>query len=460
MSFAVMLAILYLMHLVLKINWYATGILAAYFAAAVYFHRKMAARKNLQEKRFYEAAAYMEAVLYAFSREGKIETALADVSASLPDGNMRKSVESALEHIHMTFDESDVAADALKIIGQEYNCGRLRVIHDFMLRVESHGGGIERQTGLLLEDKNRWEMRVKKAMHERQKMYRDVVMSIAASLVICGMTLYLPVMNMDISGNLLVQGLTVFVILLDDVILFGAQRYLAQDWLTIDLPDEEDDEKKMQEYKQYDPRKEKRLSIVLSVAAGAFTAVCFALGKEWLAAFAAFLFLICLNQHKIGHFLQRKRLTKSIKSAFPNWLMELALLLQSENVQVALDQSREHVPAVLSGELEDMTERLAISPEEAWPYHEFLKDFALPEVSAAMSLLYSLSVGNSSDADRQLAKLIEKNHEMLDTAETERMKEKNSGLYLLFLAPVLTGSLKLVVDMAVFMLSFLSASAL
>ncbi len=460
MRYLVMLSVLYLMHLSLKMNWYATGILAAYFAVAMYFHRKRGEKKKYEEKRFFDAAAYMEAILNAFAREGKIEAALCDVRDSLPDGNIREAVTRAVDHMHMTFDESEVASDALEIIEKEYSCARLLSIHEFMLHVESYGGETDRPIGLLLEDKNRWEMRVKRAMQERQKMYRDVVMSVAASLIICGMVLYLPVVSVDISGNLMVQILTVLVILLDDMILFRAQRYLAQDWLAIDLTDGADDDARMLEYKKYDFKKERRLSAVLAAAAGIFAAVCLALGKEWIGVFAIFLFLICMNQHRIGHFLQKRRLIKSIKFAFPNWLMELVLLLQSENVQVALEKSREHVPAVLSADLKDLVERLAMSPEEAWPYHAFLKEFELPEVYAAMSTLYSLSAGNSKNADRQIAKLIEKNQEMLDSAETERMKEKNSGLYLLFLAPVLTASLKLVVDMAVFMLTFLSVSAL
>ena len=44
---------------------------------------------------------------------------------------------------------------------------------------------------------------------------------------------------------------------------------------------------------------------------------------------------------------------------------------------------------------------------------------------------------------------------MLDVAEKERLANLSSGMYLLFLAPVVTASLKLVTDMAIFMLSFL-----
>jgi hypothetical protein len=89
-----------------------------------------------------------------------------------------------------------------------------------------------------------------------------------------------------------------------------------------------------------------------------------------------------------------------------------------------------------------------------------MQEFQIPEVHAAMSMLFSLSIGNSGGADRQLGELITQNLEMLDVAERERLQDKSSGMYLLFLAPVLTASMKLVVDMALFMLSFLSGSGI
>jgi hypothetical protein len=456
MSYAVVLSVLYLLHLILKMNWYVTGFLAVYGMIAVFFHRKMNLEKIRQEDRFFEASVYIETLLYAFQKEGKIDAALQDAMDSLPKGRLQQTVEAALLYMHMTFDESEVVMDALEIIEAKYRCSRIRSVHEFMRNVENYGGEIRQSAALLLEDKNRWESRVRRAMEERRKMFRDVVLSVAVSLLICGMVLYLPVMDVDISGNLLTQILTAAVVVLDDIILFLGQKYLTADWLKIDVSDTSDEEKKMEEYKHYDPKKERRLSIVLALIAAVFTVFCFATGRNWCAAGGLFLVLTGANQHKIGQHLRGKRLAKSIKCAFPKWLMELALLLQSENVPVALEKSKEHVPPVLKSELNALVDRLAESPEEAAPYHEFLGEFRMPEISAAMSMLYSLAAGTGDNTTRQMGDLIGKNMEMLDVAEEERMKDKNSGLYLLFLAPVLTASFKLVVDMAVFMLTFLA----
>ena len=64
--------------------------------------------------------------------------------------------------------------------------------------------------------------------------------------------------------------------------------------------------------------------------------------------------------------------------------MDIILLLQSENVQVALTKSQESVPTVLAHEVEHLVDRIEMEPESAEPYHRFLWDFQIPEVHSAM----------------------------------------------------------------------------
>ena len=228
----------------------------------------------------------------------------------------------------------------------------------------------------------------------------------------------------------------------------------------MDLFEEEGAEKKMREFKNYDEKKQKRFSFLLALPFLAISGILFAMRQEWMGLIGLCAAFVCAYQHVIGRSLGTRNLKKIIRCAFPNWLMDLVLLLQSENVQVALQKSERHVPGVLREELQMLNARLEIEPESSEPYHRFLQEFALPEVSSAMSMLYSLSIGNSSSADQQVTELIARNQQMLEAAEKERLKNKTSGMYLLFLAPVLTASLKMVIDMAVFMLTFLSSSVM
>ena len=253
------------------------------------------------------------------------------------------------------------------------------------------------------------------------------------------------------------QILSVALIVLDDLIILWGQKFLEVDYLGIDLlPEDDKHAKKLEEYKAYNPAKELRASILMAVIPALASAFLLYTDRQWPAVAAMGAALICLNQHRIGHRLMKKNLIADVKSAFPKWLMDLALLIQSENVQVAIQKSREHIPVILKEEVNTLVERLDVEPESSDPYHRFLDCLNLPEINAAMGMLYAVSIGNSGNCGSQIDELITKNLEMLDVADTARLKDKTAGMYLLFLAPVITASFKMIVDMAIFLISFLS----
>ena len=90
---------------------------------------------------------------------------------------MCRVLQKAIDHMHMTFDETDVMRDSLQMIEREYACSRIKNVHDFIVHVEIYGGAIERPVELLLADKKRWEQRICGSMKERRKMFVDIVMS-------------------------------------------------------------------------------------------------------------------------------------------------------------------------------------------------------------------------------------------------------------------------------------------
>ncbi|MCD7709156.1 MAG: hypothetical protein LUI02_04710, partial [Clostridiales bacterium] len=402
MTYVILIAGIFCLHLLLKMNWVTSAVIFAYLLVMLQVHRKKYAGQKMQKRRFTEVCEYLDSLLYSFAKEEKVDLALENVEAALVDGPMRERVWDALEHLHMTFDDTDVMRESLQIIEEDYPCSRIRTVHDFMVHVESYGGKIESSVNLLIADKNRWESRIMCAMKERSKMFTDIALSIVASLVICGMILYLPVMDMDISGNILCQILTGVVIVLDDMIFLKAQNYLAVDWLLVDVSAGDDELKKIEGYHNYDPKKDRILSIILALPCIAVAVFAALHGRQAVLAAALLLALVMINQHRIGRSLAKKNIVKSVKCAFPNWLMDIVLLLQSENVQMAIIKSLENAPPVLSPDLDELTQHIEMSPEAPEPYHGFLKEFEIPEVHSAMSMLFSLSMGHSSQADKQI----------------------------------------------------------
>lgn len=459
MIYFAVFVLLYFLHLVLKINWYVMAVLTAFSLIMIPIHRRKWQKYQRQLERFHEASFYMEHILYGFLREQKIDQALMNVQEAMPSGNLKEVVRRALDHMQMSYEDVELMENSLKIIEEEYPCRRLSQIHQLILHGESYGGDVEYPVNLLLEEKSAWENRTLEMMQERKKQFTEVVLSILVSLGICGIILHFPVMNMDISGNWITQILTIVIIVLDDMILLKAQGYLAVDYLTLDLLEQEEYYvAKMKRYQEYDEKKERKLSFILAGICFVPVGLLLVTGHNWAGAIGLALLLLLLNQHKVGRFLAKKALVKNISCAFPNWLMDLVLLLQTENVQMALVKSKQNVPGVLRQELETLVEQLEMNPESSKPYEAFLNEFQIPQVQSAMSMLYSLSMGNCGNARKQISELIARNQKMLDTGERIRLKDSNSGMYLLFLAPVLTASVKLVTDMAIFMVVFLQSA--
>ena len=455
MIYFIAVIIVYTLHVVLKLNWYMTIVLGGFALIMVPLHRKRH-RVFLENKsRFFDISSYLDTLLYSFVKEEKVVLAISDVSQTLPKGKVKKVVETALDYMQLTFDEISLMQEGLNMIEKEYPCQRLRDIHKFMIHVEHYGGEIERPVNLLLADKARWERRIQEAIAQRNKQFTDIILSVIAALFICGAIVYLPVMDMDISQEWAVQIVTVFVVIINDLIVYKAQKFLMVDWIKIQLTENEEYYvKKMKEFHGFNEKKEKCISLLLGCIGVTITLICFFWNKEWLVVGGLLLTLLFFNQHRVGKNLMRKSLIKEVKYAFPNWLLDIVLLLQSENVQVALQKSKEHVPGVLKEELYQLLERLERQPESSEPYHLFLKEFSIPEVHSAMGILYSLSIGNSGNADKQISELVEKNLTLLDDTERELLKSSSSGMYVLFLLPVVVASFKLIVDMVFLMLIF------
>ena len=447
--------LIYALHLLLKLNWYVTGFLAVYAVLVIPFHKKRYEVYRKNKRRFYDVSNYLDTILYSFVKEEKVVLAMSDVSQTMPQGEMKDLTQKAFDYMQMTFDEAEVLEAALGMIEKAYPCQRIKDVHRFMVHVEYYGGDIEKPVSLLLADKGRWERRIQETIAQRKKQWIDIILSVAAALLICGAIVYLPIMDMDISSEWFVQFFSAIVIVINDAIILKAQNYLMVDWIRLQLTEEEEYyEKKMCEFRNYNEKKEQKRSKVLGCIGIGFTIFFGVMKKEWLVLFGLLLTLLFFNQHRIGRGILRKSLMKELKYAFPNWLLDLVLLLQSENVQVALEKSKEHVPGVLQAELDLLTERLKLQPEASEPYYLFLKDFQIPEVHSAMGILYSLSIGNSGNADKQISELVEKNLALLDDTERELLKNSSSGMYALFLLPVVVASFKLIVDMVFMMLAF------
>ena len=169
-----------------------------------------------------------------------------------------------------------------------------------------------------------------------------------------------------------------------------------------------------------------------------------------IAGIGAIFAIFCLIKHKMTYSMRFKAIKNEIEIQFPRWLMNVALYVQSNSVQVALYKSIPTAPLVLQPELIKLNNAIRDNPTSIDPYIDFMKDFNLPNITMSMKMFYAIASGAGSDIQQQINEIIKRNNSLLD--QTEKIANDNmlARMYMLFLAPQLTGGGKILIDMVVF----------
>lgn len=381
-----------------------------------FFIRNQLKNKYIQ-RQFSDLNIYMEQYLYSFRKTKKILAALKDVETLFEDGEMKDTIHQAIHHIEKTFDEKDVVKNGLKIIEDKYDNDVLRMIHRFSLEAETLGGNCDGSITLLLNYRRMWADRVYDVLNQKKKNRRDIILSIIVSLLLCSVV-YVVAQKVDIdfSSNIFSNIITSAVLIIDLLIFYKADTLLsANDELK---KNEEELIKQYERIEEYDDK---------------------------------FFF------DRLAKKAAKKSVTRALEEAFPEWLMQVSLLLQTENVQVAIMKSYQDAPKIMKPALKELIGGLKKEPDSINPYLNFLSEYSLPEVRSSMKMLYSLSVGTGGDSAEQIADFIRRNQSMNDKAERNRNSDRLSGMYALFLAPQLTGGAKLVCDMVMLFVLYLAS---
>ncbi len=373
-------------------------------------------RNRYYQQKFSDLNVYMEQFLYSFQNTRKVLTTLEDTAELFDEGEMKKTIAEARDHILYTYNETDFQEKGLAIIEKNYPYPILPMMHRFALRTEEIGGECRESVDLLLSARRMWADRVFALQQEKKIKRREVMLSILTSLLLCSMIYYMAgKMDLDVAGHPVAQVMTIVVLVLDLLIYYWADKKLTAGYFAEKEKKEEMYIKQYQRIRNY--------------------------GRGPL--------------DQLGKRAAIRSVTKELKAKFPEWLMQLSLLMQSENVQVAIFKSYDSAPGILKPALEELIGRLTINPNDRMAYMEFLGDFTLPEVKSTMKMLLAIAEGNGGDERSQIADIIRRNQKMQDEAARQKDKDSLAGMYALFLAPQLTGGLKLVVDMILLFIVYL-----
>lgn len=377
-------------------------------------------RNRYGQRQFVEINSYMEQFLYSFQKSGKILVTLKDVEKLFANGMMHTRIQEAIAYIEDTYDEDHVEKQALAMIEREYPIHHVAMIHRFALQVEEKGGEYGEAIRLMLDARRMWADRSYELLKEKKRKRTQILISVLVSLLLCSVFVYVAErVSLSITGFTIVKVVTLLTLLLDIWIFYVADRKLSMENM-----DETYDEKELlRQYEKVKRSEEKKHA-------------------------------------ELGTRIAKKNVSRALQKMFPQWLLEVSLLLQSENVQVAIMESYDEAPVLMKPALRELIQKLQLRPTDMEPYLEFLQEYALPEVQSSMKMLYALSEGTGGNANNQISDIIRRNQLLLDQAQKMKNEDALGGLYALFLAPQLTGGAKMLVDMGMLFYAMMATSAL
>lgn len=382
-------------------------------------------KQMYEQKRFADVAAYMEQMLYSFQRTGKVTGALKETREIFAEGQMRQCIDAAILHIELgkPKTEAGVLNEGLQKIEEYYGCAKLAIVHKLLYMTETYGGNAEESILLVLQDLERWKKRKYFLQAEKKKYHMDNIISIIVAVLLCAVALYvLETMRQtfsianaeEIFSIPVIQISSLIFILVLLRILVKSTKSLTEDWLK--ESEEGSSEYILHSYQQ-----------VMKYENGE--------KRRWY--------------HRFGYHLAKKDVTEAMYLALPQWLIEMMLLLQHNNVQVSLVKSVQGAPEVLKMELECMEERMKQKPEELQTYTAFCQNFDLPEISSCMKMLHAFSENGTGNASMQMNQLLERVGQMQDHADEIQDGKIAFQMKVIFSYPVLAATVKLLVDLTV-----------
>lgn len=414
-------------------------------------------RNQYEQKRFSDLTNYLEQILYSFRRVPKILNALQDAMVVFPNGKMNELIKTTIYNIqNRPLEEGDsIYENAFQEMEEYYGCRRLIQAHNFLVKVETLGGDYSRSIDILIEDRRLWLERVYELEKERKGLMTKITISLILSFVICGSAMLMLPGDFGTLDTIVCQLVTTAFITGDILIWYFARKKLSADWLDDWLEDVGRIDRNYDLVVNYDPKKENRESVIMVMAFLIISISGIAVHSTNITIIGILLMIYAFFHSNLRLKSARKYILREINKGFPVWIMELSLLLQTENPHVALSRSIEQAPHVLKASLIKLVEELEKNPTQIEPYLQFMPKFDMPDIQSAMRLLYSMSEFGSEDAGKQIGTLVERNNRLMDKAERMVNEDSIAGTGALALVPMLTGSVKLMADLGMFLVAML-----
>ena len=394
----------------------AIGVITTLLMPMLYKEEK---KKSYYKKKFEDLISYMEQMSYSFKKSGKFRPSLIDAQ-KLSDGEMKEIIEEVIVNIDSKMNE-DIYEQALKILEEEYYCKRLISLHEFIIKIEKQGGEFEEYINIILSDIKEWSDRTELFRRDIDRIRRNVLISIGATLLTCGFMAYLIPKEYSFTGNIVYQISSMIIILIMLVIYIFVYKKLNIDWL--------------KEESFLNPEMvDKYYDLIMKSQ------------NEKIK------FMDKLSINKV-----KKRMRREISKVFPDWLRQVALNLQQQTVQSSIENSYDDAPYILKRPIRHLLIDFEEYPIGIEPYDNFLQELDMPEIQSSLKMFYCINELSKEETYKQTNAIIDRNNKMLKQAEEMKNKDRIGLAGTLSAGPMMVGVVKIIIDMVLMILVFTSA---
>lgn len=411
-------------------------------------------RHDFQMKRFNDIVGYMEQMIYAFHKNGKIRSSLIDVH-KVSKGTIKQFIGEMIYVIDFDMTTPNIYEKAFAILQNEYDCTRLKILHEYLLNVEKNGGRVQTTLNIMLEDIREWSERVLTYQSDRKNVQGKTLISICCAMMSCGIMVNLipAEYSAQIIAGPIYQIGTVVCLMLNIAVYVFSSTQVSVSYLDNEMDkNKANDIKKQTEFHANWHKKNhfktgiiKALMLLpLMIGAAYFKMYPLVVGIG-----VSMVFLLIHDFLRKNAYL--KNVTNEIKKVFPIWLRNLILYLDTNNVHVAIRNSYETCPAILKEEVGNFIDNLSNDPVSMRPYLNFLSTYNAPELKLAIHYLYSIATFGSVEMATQLDYLVKQNSKLEITEERIRNEDSLTGFALMILIPMLIAVLKLMLDLVLFL---------
>lgn len=415
------LALVLMICLIYKLNVFSIFICIISTVIFQMFYEKEVKVKKIYLDKFHDAILYMEQIIYSFKKQPKIRMALSDAQ-KVSSNRMKEIIEEVIVNIDSKITEN-IYEESLDIIKNEYDCKRLSSLHEFIIKIEKHGGDYENYIDILLEDIKEWGDRVSLFIKSVDRVKRNVLISILSTLVTCGFMVYLIPNEYRYTSHMLYQICTTIMIIMMLVSYLFVYKKMNIDWIL--------------------DRQTLSDNMIVKY---------YVLVEKAYKNYNSLSVLERMSYRKAKH-----KLEKEIKKVFPDWIRDVAINLQNDTVQSSIETSYEKLPFILKKPIRKLLVDFEKFPVGIEPYDNFLKEFDLDEIKSSVKMFYSINELGKWQSDKQINSIIDRNNKIIRQADEMKNKDRIGASSMFSAIPMILGVVKIMIDMILMIVVFTSS---